>query len=112
MLIGFKDITNGQNTDKGLIQIRTWTSQNESVQSLLNCMYVFTELFTHGVPNLKVPDGKVVRAGVAGLRGVKRTVMIWRSWIETPVGLKLGFIVLLSKFYLNKDMFCILTYVH
>ena len=37
--------------------------------------------------------------------GMKCTVMIWRSWVQTPVRSNLGCVVHLPKLYLNKTSF-------
>ena len=39
------------------------------------------------------------------LSAMKFTVMIWRSWVWTPVGLNLGRVELLFKSYLNQKYF-------
>ena len=44
-----------------------------------------------------VHNGRVVRTRISGTC----TVMIWRSWVRTPVGSNFGNVVLLSKSYLN-----------
>ena len=44
--------------------------------------------------------GQVVRAGVS----VTWNVMIWRSWVRTPVRSNLGWVELLSKSYLNQNI--------
>ena len=47
----------------------------------------------------EVPDDSVVKVGISGTCNVLS--MIWRSWVQTPVGLNLGCMVLLPKLYLN-----------
>ena len=47
----------------------------------------------------EVTDGQVVRALVSV--AWKCTVMIWRSWVWTPAGANLGFVVLLSQVVLQ-----------
>ena len=46
----------------------------------------------------EITDGRVVRAGISVTYS---TVMIWRSWVWTPVGLNSGCVVLLSKVVLE-----------
>ena len=48
---------------------------------------------------LEVPDGWVVKSMVS--QGHECTVVIWRSWVRTPVGSSFVYIGLLSKLYLN-----------
>ena len=46
-------------------------------------------------------DGGVIRTGIGHLKDMKCAVMIWRSWVQMPVGSNLGCVVL-SKLYLSQ----------
>ena len=53
---------------------------------------------------LRSTDSWVVR--IQHLCDMKCIVMIWRSWVLTPIGLNFGCVVLLSKLYMNQKYQC------